>query len=145
MVVFAYTRTGRPGEAPLVPDWDSIPGARGCTPEACSFRDVAAEFAALDVELFGLSTQDSGYQREAAERLHLPYLLLSDADLLLAGMLGLPTIEVAGHKLLRRLTMILAGGHIESVIYPVFPPDRAAEHTLDRLRNLPPFATRGDP
>lgn len=133
VVVFAYPRTGRPGEPPLVEDWDSIPGARGCTPEACSFRDLAAEFAALDVELFGLSTQDTDYQREAVDRLHLPYALLSDAELALARTLRLPTIHVAGHTLLRRLTMIIAGGRIESVIYPVFPPDRAADDVLARL------------
>jgi len=90
------SRTGRPGEAPLVPEWDLIPGARGCTPEACASRDLAEVFEALGVDLFGLSTQDSTYQQEAANRLHLPYPLLSDAELHLTSALGLPTFEVAG-------------------------------------------------
>jgi peroxiredoxin len=133
-VVFAYPRTGRPDEAPLVPDWDLIPGARGCTPEACAFRDLAGVFDALGVDLFGLSTQDSTYQREAADRLHLPYPLLSDADLRLTSALGLPTFDVAGTTLLKRLTLILSAGRVEHVLYPVFPPDRAAEATIEVLR-----------
>jgi peroxiredoxin len=132
-VAFAYPRTGRPGEdAP--PGWDAIPGARGCTPEACSFRDEHAQFGALGVRVFGLSTQDTDYQREAAERLHLPYPLLSDASLELTRTLRLPTFEVEGMPLIKRLTLFLVGGRVESVQYPVFPPDRGAELALERLR-----------
>jgi peroxiredoxin len=133
-VVFAYPRTGRPDDAPLVPEWDLILGARGCTPEACAFRDLAGVFEALGVDLFGLSTQDSTYQQEAADRLHLPYPLLSDAELRLTSALGLPTFEVAGRTLLKRLTLILSARRVEHVLYPVFPPDRAAEDTINVLR-----------
>lgn len=133
VVVFAYPRTGQPGVAPLVPNWDDIPGARGCTPEVCSFRDLAAEFAAVGAALFGMSTQDTAYQREAVERLALPYPLLSDVDLALATAIGLPTMEIADVTLLKRLTMILTAGRIETVIYPVFPPDRAAAEAMARL------------
>ncbi len=131
-VVFAYPRTGRPGvQAPS--GWDSIPGARGCTPQACGFRDLAADFARADVEVFGLSTQDPDYQFEAARRLHLPYLLLSDAELALTRALRLPTFAVDGDVLLRRLTIIVHNGHIEQVLYPVFPPDAAAGVALAAL------------
>jgi peroxiredoxin len=134
-VVFAYPRTGRPGEE--LPGgeegWNAIPGARGCTPEACSFRDEAARFRELGARVFGLSTQDTDYQREAVERLHLPYPLLSDASLELTRALSLPTFEVEGMTLIRRLTLIVAEGRIEDVVYPVFPPDRGAELALERL------------
>ena len=135
-VVFAYPRTGRPGESPPGGDdeWTAIPGARGCTPQACSFRDEHARFAAAETRVFGLSTQDTAYQREAAERLHLPYPLLSDERLELATALGLPTFNVDGLTLLKRLTLFLHDGAIESVIYPVFPADRSAEQALARLR-----------
>jgi peroxiredoxin len=134
-VVFAYPRTGRPGEEPPSGEegWNAIPGARGCTPEACSFRDEAARFAALGVRVFGLSTQDTEYQREAVERLHLPYPLLSDEALELTRALDLPTFEVEGMTLIRRLTLIVVEGRIEDVVYPVFPPDRGAELALERL------------
>jgi peroxiredoxin len=134
-VVFAYPRTGRPGEPSPGGDdeWDAIPGARGCTPQACSFRDEHARFAAADARVFGLSTQDTAYQQEATERLHLPYSLLSDERLELATALGLPTFEVDGITLLKRLTLFLRDGAIESVIYPVFPPNRSAEQALARL------------
>lgn len=132
VVVFAYPRTGQPGvDSP--PGWDEIPGARGCTPEACSFRDLAADFAAAGAEVVGLSTQDPDYQAEAAERLGLPYSLLSDAGLELTSALRLPTFEVEGTTLLRRLTMVLREGRVDRVLYPVFPPDRAA---LDALAAL---------
>jgi peroxiredoxin len=133
--VFAYPRTGRPGEEPPGGEagWNAIPGARGCTPEACSFRDEAARFGALGVRLFGLSTQDTEYQREAVERLHLPYPLLSDERLELTRALGLPTFEVEGMTVIRRLTLIVDGGRIADVVYPVFPPDRGAELALERL------------
>ncbi len=133
VVVFAYPRTGRPGVDPPV-GWDEIPGARGCTPEACSFRDLAAEFDAAGAEVFGLSTQDPGYQAEAAARLGLPYSLLSDADLALTSALWLPTFDVEGATLLRRLTLVLRDRRVDRVLYPVFPPDRAAFDALDTLR-----------
>jgi peroxiredoxin len=131
-VVFAYPRTGRPGEqAPT--GWDSIPGARGCTAEACAFRDELGRFRELGVRVFGLSTQDTEYQREAVDRLALSYLLLSDERLELTRELALPTFEVDGMTLMRRLTMIVAEGRIEDVVYPVFPPDRGAALALERL------------
>ena len=133
VVVFAYPRTGRPGVDPPS-GWDEIPGARGCTPEACSFRDLAADFADAGAEVFGLSTQDPDYQSEAADRLGLPYSLLSDADLTLASAMRLPTFEVGGTTLLRRLTMVLRDGRVDRVLYPVFPPDRAAADALAALR-----------
>jgi peroxiredoxin len=133
VVVFAYPRTGRPGAA-LPAGWDDIPGARGCTPEACSFRDLSADFAAAGAELYGLSTQDPEYQGEAAERLALTYPLLSDEHLALASALRLPTFEVEGATLLRRLTMVLRDGRVDRVLYPVFPPDRAAADALAALR-----------
>jgi peroxiredoxin len=134
-VVFAYPRTGRPGESSPGGDdqWDAIPGARGCTPQACSFRDEYARFAEAHARVFGLSTQDTAYQQEAVERLDLPYPLLSDERLELATALRLPTFEVDGLTLLKRLTLFLRDGAIESVIYPVFPPNRSAEQALARL------------
>ena len=129
-VVYAYPRTGRPGESSLVDDWDVIPGARGCTPETCGFRDHHAELSAAGAAVFGLSTQDSDYQRELTERLALPFAILSDAGLALTEALRLPTFEAAGHTLLRRLTLIVRDARIEHVFYPVFPPDR---HALDVL------------
>jgi peroxiredoxin (alkyl hydroperoxide reductase subunit C) len=135
-VVFAYPRTGRPNAPPLVPDWDLIPGARGCTPHTCSFRDLAADFAALDARVFGLSTQDTEYQQELAERLHLTFPILSDAGLALTNALRLPTLTVAGIVLIARLAWIQRDGVIESVAYPVFPPDKNAAEMLDRLRAL---------
>lgn len=133
VVVFAYPRTGRPG-VPAPDGWDEIPGARGCTPQACSFRDLADDFAALRTTVHGLSTQDTGYQSEAVERLRLPYALLSDEQLELTTALRLPTFDVDGVTLLRRLTLVLTGGVVEHVLYPVFPPDRAAADTVALLR-----------
>jgi peroxiredoxin len=134
-VVFAYPRTGRPGEDPPGGEegWNAIPGARGCTPEACSFRDERARFEAVGARVFGLSTQDTDYQREAVERLHLPYPLLSDAGLELTRALDLPTFETAGLTLLERLTLIVRDGTIADVVYPVVPPDQGAELALSRL------------
>lgn len=137
-VVYAYPRTGVPGEDPLVPDWDAIPGARGCTPESCGFRDHHGELAAAGARVLGLSTQDPAYQREAVNRLHLPFPLLSDARLELAGALGLPTFEVAGRTLLRRFTLLLDDGVVEHVWYPVFPPDTHAAAVLAFLRTARP-------
>jgi peroxiredoxin len=132
VVVFAYPRTGRPGVTTPA-GWDDIPGARGCTPEACSFRDLSADFAAAGAELYGLSTQDPEYQAEAAERLALTYPLLSDDHLAFASALRLPTFEFDGATLLRRLTMVLRNGRIDRVLHPVFPPDRAAADALAAL------------
>ncbi|MFC4584880.1 peroxiredoxin [Sphaerisporangium corydalis] len=134
LVIYAYPRTARPGEDPLVPDWDLIPGARGCTPEACGFRDNAAGLRAAGAAVIGLSTQDTAYQREAAERLHLPFPLVSDAGHVLTDALGLPTLDVAGERLLRRFTLVVRDGVIEHCFYPVFPPDRHAEEVLAWLR-----------
>jgi peroxiredoxin len=132
-VVYCYPLTGRPGTQ-LPAGWDEIPGARGCTPQSCAFRDHHEELRALGARVFGLSTQSTGYQKEAAVRLHLPYELLSDEDLRFAQALGLPTFEVEGMVLLKRLTMIIDDGRIEKVFYPVFPPDRNAEEVLEWLR-----------
>jgi peroxiredoxin len=133
VVVFAYPRTGRPGEPSLVPDWDQIPGARGCTPHTSGFRDLHAEFAALGARVFGLSTQDTAYQREMVERVHVPFPVLSDADLALTRALRLPTMDVAGQTLLKRIAWIARDGTIDRVFYPVFPPDRNAAEVLAAL------------
>jgi peroxiredoxin len=138
-VVYAYPRTGEPGRAPLTPDWDRIPGARGCTPQSCSFRDHFAEFAGLGADhVFGLSTQTTAYQREAAERLHLPFPILSDERLELARAARLPTFVAAGLTLLKRLTLVLDDGRVTKVFYPVFPPDRSAADVVDWLRSAKP-------
>jgi peroxiredoxin len=134
-VVYCYPMTGKPDRS-LPAGWDEIPGARGCTPESCSFRDHHAELRALGASVFGLSTQDTDYQSEAATRLHLPFALLSDSDLAFAGALDLPTFEVEGMVLLKRLTLIIDEGWIEKVFYPVFPPDRSAEEVVEWLENL---------
>ncbi len=133
-VIYAYPRTGVPGVEN--PDgWDMIPGARGCTPQSCAFRDHFAELKSLGVDhLYGLSTQESAYQREAAERLHLPFLILSDADLKLAQALSLPIFETAGMVLLKRLTLVIEDGVIAHVFYPVFPPDGNAAAVVAWLR-----------
>jgi peroxiredoxin len=135
-IAFLYPRTGRPGEIALVPDWDSIPGARGCTPQSCAFRDLHAELlAAGAARVFGLSTQSTDYQREAVARLHLPFPLLSDEALALARAVRLPTFEVAGQTLLKRMALILDDGRITRAFYPVFPPDRNAAEVLAWLRS----------
>ena len=135
VVVYAYPRTGVPGEDPLVPDWDEIPGARGCTPESCGFRDHFKDLQAAGASrVFGLSTQDTDYQREVAERLRLPFPLLSDLDLEMTKALRLPTFDVAGQTLLKRFTLVILDGRIEHVFYPVFPPDSHAEEVLGWLR-----------
>lgn len=132
-VIYIYPMTGRPG-VPLPEGWDAIPGARGCTPQSCAFRDHHAELAALRAGVFGLSTQDSDYQREAATRLHLPFPLLSDGDLALRDALSLPVFEVDGRLLYRRLTLIADAARIVKVFYPVFPPDRNAADVVAWLR-----------
>lgn len=136
-IVYAYPRTGRPN-TPNPDGWDMIPGARGCSPQSCAFRDHHTELRALGVgHLFGLSTQDTAYQAEAAGRLHLPFPLLSDADLALTRALDLPVFETAGMVLLKRLTLVIDGGRITRVFYPVFPPDRSAADVVDWLAAAP--------
>jgi peroxiredoxin len=134
-VVYCYPMTGRPDRS-LPAGWDEIPGARGCTPQSCSFRDHHAELRSLGASVFGSSTQDTEYQREAATRLHLPFALLSDSNLAFAGALGLPTFEVDGMVLLKRLTLVIDEGWIEKVFYPVFPPDRSAKEVVAWLEDL---------
>src|SRR5262245_12762320 len=133
-VVYIYPRTGVPGQ-PSPPGWDQIPGARGCTPQSCGFRDAHAELASLGVEVFGLSTQDTPYQREAATRLALPFELLSDEQLELTHAMRLPTFSVAGMTLLKRFTLILRDHRVEKVLYPVFPPNESAAEVTRWLRS----------
>ncbi len=136
-VVYVYPMTGQP-EVALPDGWNDIPGARGCTPQSCAFRDHAQELADLGAAaLFGLSTQDEAYQLEAATRLHLPFALLSDKDLALTKAISLPTFEVDGKVLTKRLTMILRDGVIEHVFYPVFPPDQDATKVMAWLAANP--------
>jgi len=131
-VVYCYPRTGRPDQD-LPRGWNEIPGARGCTPQSCSFRDHHEELRALGARVFGLSTQDTEYQREAAGRLRLPFELLSDERLEFAGALALPTFEADSMILLKRLTLVIEDGRIEKVFYPVFPPDKNAEEVIGWL------------
>jgi peroxiredoxin len=134
-VLYIYPRTGVPGvDAP--PGWDDIPGARGCTPQSCGFRDHFAELKTLGVvHVLGLSTQDTGYQREAAERLHLPFPVLSDANLKLTQALGLPTFSTSGMTLLKRMALVIDDGVIVKAFYPVFPPDKNAAEVVAWLRS----------
>ncbi len=131
-VVYCYPRTGRPDQA-LPAGWNEIPGARGCTPQSCSFRDHHEELGSFGARVFGLSAQDTKYQKEAAERLHLPFDLLSDEKLDFAGALTLPTFEAGGMSLIKRLTLVIDEGSITKVFYPVFPPDRSAEEVIQWL------------
>jgi peroxiredoxin len=133
-VVFAYPMTGTPGVA--LPDgWDAIPGARGCTPHACAFRDLHAELRTAGASaVFGLSTQMPGEQQEAAQRLHLPFPLLSDAELALARAMTLPMMEVGGKPMIKRLALVIDEGVVTHVFYPVFPPDRNAGDVLAWLK-----------
>jgi len=134
-VLYIYPRTGVPGVDPP-PGWDDIPGARGCTPQSCGFRDHFADLKALGVShVFGLSTQDSDYQREAAERLHLPFPILSDAELDFATSLHLPMFMTSGMTLLARMALVITDGKIDKVFYPVFPPDKNAEEVIAWLRS----------
>jgi peroxiredoxin len=128
--------TGVPGK-PLPEGWDMIPGARGCTPQACSFRDHYQELLQLNANVFGLSTQTTEYQREMSHRLHLPFEVLSDAEFRLCDAMRLPTFEVGKVRLLKRLTLIVRGGRIEHVFYPVFPPNESANQVLRWLRDHP--------
>jgi peroxiredoxin (alkyl hydroperoxide reductase subunit C) len=135
-VVFAYPRTGEPGKISVVEDWDMIPGARGCTPQACSFRDLFGELrAAGAAHVFGLSTQSNAYQTEMASRLHLPFPVLSDEQLELTEALHLPTMEIAGLTMIKRMALIVDDARIAHVFYPVFPPDRNAGDVLEWLKD----------
>ncbi|WP_426565965.1 peroxiredoxin [Angustibacter sp. McL0619] len=137
-VLYAYPRTGRPDTAPLVPEWDRIPGARGCTPQACSMRDLHAELRDAGADrVLGLSTQPTDDQLEVVQRLHLPYPLLSDEGLELARALRLPTFEAGGLTLLRRLTLVVDDAAVTHCFYPVFPPDAHGEEVLAWLRSNP--------
>ncbi len=138
-VVYCYPRTGQPDQ-PIPDGWDAIPGARGCTPQSCAFRDHFRELTGAGAShLFGLSTQDTEYQREVVKRLGLPYPLLSDCELNFIRALKLPTFRFNSMTLIKRLTLIIDDGCVAKVFYPVFPPDQSAEQTLDWLRqNQPP-------
>ena len=137
-VVYAYPRTGRPDQIALVDEWDMIPGARGCTPQSCAFRDHHSELLSAGArQVFGLSTQNTDYQREAVERLHLPFAILSDEKLALTKALRLPTMEVAGLTLLKRMALVIDDGRITKVFYPVFPPDRNAADVVAWLKANP--------
>ena len=128
-VIYCYPRTGQPG-ASIPATWDKIPGARGCTPESCGFRDHYQKLRTLGVQVYGLSTQTTEYQQEVVTRLHLPFEILSDVDFKFTKALRLPTFEFDGVTLLKRLTLIFSGGKIEKVFYPVFPPDKHAEEVI---------------
>lgn len=134
LVAYVYPRTGVPGR-PLPDGWDEIPGARGCTPQSCGYRDSLAEFERLGASVVGISAQSPSEQAEFAAREHIPFPLLSDGDLRLAEELGLPTFEVEGMRLYRRLTLIAEAGTIVKAFYPVFPPDRDAGQVLTWLRD----------
>ena len=136
VVMYIYPMTGRPDVA-LPTGWEQIPGARGCTPQSCSFRDHHAELQALGASVFGLSCQSSEYQNEAKSRLHLPFQLLSDEALALKQALSLPTMLVEGMELYKRLTLIAVDGKIEKVYYPVFPPDKNIDDVLAWLQENP--------
>lgn len=131
-IVYCYPRTGRPDQE-LPTGWNGIPGARGCTPQSCAFRDHHEELRSLGSRVFGLSTQDTAYQQEVAGRLRLPFELLSDEALAFANALGLPTFEVDGMTLIKRLTLVIDEGRISKVFYPVFPPDSSAEEVIEWL------------
>ena len=132
-IIYCYPRTGRPDQA-SPPGWDEIPGARGCTPQSCGFRDHYDELRGFGIDkLYGFSTQDTTYQNEAVERLHLPFALLSDEKFELVKALGLPTFTVDGMTLVKRLTLVVADGRIDHVFYPVFPPDTSAAQVIHWL------------
>ena len=133
-VVYIYPRTGKPGQA-MLDGWDAIPGARGCTPQSCSFRDHLADLKQLGVaQLYGLSTNPLAYQREAVERLHLPFAILSDEEFKLTRAMRLPTFTVDGMTLIKRMAWVIDGGVVSHVFYPVFPPDRSASEVIGWLK-----------
>jgi peroxiredoxin len=133
VVLYCYPMTGQPG-VKLPEGWDLIPGARGCTPQSCSFRDHYLELQALDALVYGISTQETSAQLEAQQRLHLPFELLSDLDFKLTTALQLPTFEVENKRLIKRLTLIAQAGKIIKVFYPVFPPAQNAQDVIDWLK-----------
>jgi peroxiredoxin len=135
-VIYCYPMTGVPG-TPLPEGWDLVPGARGCTPQACNFRDRHKELTQFGVAVYGLSTQSTEYQREMAERNHLPFEILSDSEFRLCDALRLPTFTMAGTRLLKRLTLIIKGGEIEHVFYPVFPSNESADRVIEWLKAHP--------
>lgn len=136
-VLYLYPLTGRPG-GELPDGWNEIPGARGCTTEACDFRDHHADLlAAGAARVYGISTQDSAYQRELVDRLQLPFAMLADPDLELAEAIAMPTFTAGGRRLYRRLTLVVDDGRVEHVFYPVFPPDEHAREVLAWLRAHP--------
>ncbi len=139
IVVYAYPMTGQPGKT-LPAGWDDIPGARGCTPETCGFRDHHKDLAKLHAEVFGVSTQSTEYQQEMVKRLDVPFEVLSDEHFALTHALRLPTFTVEGMTLMKRLTVIVTNGRIEHVFYPVFPPDKHAEDVIAWLKANPPGA-----
>jgi len=133
-VLYVYPRAGRPGQ-PMLPGWDEIPGARGCTPQSCAFRDHAAELAELGARVAGLSAQTLDDQVEFAERNRMPFPVIADPELQLRDSLGLPTFEIEGLTLYKRLALVVEHGRIVKVFYPVFPPDRNAADVIDWLRS----------
>lgn len=133
VVIYCYPMTGVPG-IPLPDGWDQLPGARGCTPQSCSYRDHYQELHALGALVYGLSSQESEYQREMADRLHLPFAVLSDAELQLNQLLKLPVFQTAGMTLYKRLTLIIQDGVIEAVHYPIFPSDSDVVWVLEHLK-----------
>ena len=128
-VLYVYPRTGHPSR-PVPESWDAIPGARGCTPQSCGFRDHAAELAAHGARVAGLSVQSLDDQIELAERLHMPFPVIADPEHRLGAAIGLPTFEFEGATLYKRVTLVFEAGRIAKVFYPVFPPDRNAEEVL---------------
>jgi peroxiredoxin len=132
-VLYVYPRTGKPGE-PSLPGWDAIAGARGCTPQSCAFRDHAAELSALGASVAGVSVQSLTDQLEFAKRNHMPFPVIADPELRLRDELGLPSFEVSGHTLYKRLALISEAGRVVKVFYPVFPPDRNAADVVAWLR-----------
>jgi peroxiredoxin len=136
VVVYCYPMTGQPGKA-LPAGWDDIPGARGCTPETCGFRDHHKDLAKLHAEVFGVSTQSTPYQQEMVKRLEVPFEVLSDEHFALTNALKLPTFTVEGMTLLKRLTLVVRNHRVEQVFYPVFPPDKHADEVIAWLRAHP--------
>lgn len=137
-IIYIYPMTGRPDKDVIPEGWDDVPGARGCTPESCGFRNHYDELRDNGVgEVFGLSTQSSEYQREARDRLHLPFEMLSDAEWELTNELDLPTFTIEGDDYLKRLTLVVTGGRIEHVFYPIFPPDEHADEVLEWVKETP--------
>ncbi len=136
IIVYCYPMTGDPNK-PLPNNWDIIPGARGCTPQSCAFRDHYKELQNLDASVYGISTQTTSYQQEMVQRLHLPFPVLSDADLIFIKALNLPTFCVEGMTLVKRVTLILSKGMIEHIFYPVFPPNENAEQVVKWLKENP--------